>query len=248
MIRPVWCVTAFSKPDCKGSVLENFARQVYPGKRLAIVENGEGVGVFSEGDCDLLLRSDRHQSLAKNAALDALSSEWAFATFDCDDYYGKHYLTEAAEALETADVVGKRRHWIDLGDGKLHLIDESSANQPTPWLHGATLAARLNLGARFPIVDINEEKGFWEAAGYGPGGKQLRALSIHHHVYCRSRGDHTYRLSKDGFMVVAGRREEYERDLALVDGVLDRGSKLLRVIEDPLRAYTEASFPSIPAL
>src|SRR5690606_27514848 len=127
---------------------------------------------------------------------------WAFSTFDCDDYYGPNYLDEIVDALKIRKITGKLRHFINMNDGKIYLVDEENANKQTSWIHGATLSAHLNLKARFPIVDIDEEGGFIKQTKL-----KTYSLSIYNYMYNRSRNDHLYKISKDGFLLTAGKRK-----------------------------------------
>src|ERR1700731_3615442 len=69
----VWVVVPFSRPENLSRVLENFARQKFPFKKLMLVLNGRALKHWKECHVEVrwaeLLTSDAHQSSAKNTAL-----------------------------------------------------------------------------------------------------------------------------------------------------------------------------------
>lgn len=149
----IYAVCPFSRPEFLGNVIENFERQTCSEKRLILVENGDAIGACeAQGFVpDILLTSQRHQSHAKNAGLDWITSNgggW-FSTFDDDDYYGPKYLEEVLECSEKGDIVGKSNHFVVGIDGHLRYFDLGIASQYGLEAHGATLSARAELCPRF---------------------------------------------------------------------------------------------------
>lgn len=142
--RKVNVVVPLSRPAMLHNVLSNFLRQRYYNKRLILVENGPAVGVCArEGVCpDLLLRSESHQSFAKNAALEELRKTGGFwTTFDDDDYYGPGYLEELVECSDKATIVGKLSHFMLTTEDTLRLYLSPQESQLVSFVHGPTISA-----------------------------------------------------------------------------------------------------------
>jgi len=158
----VYFVCPFSKPEFKQLVIQNFAQQVYREKHLVVVENGMGINSFDQSANVTVLRSEKHQSKAKNIGLAHLRDIGAeyWATLDCDDYYGPDYLVEMISHADKAPIVGKRCYYVRLGNGKLVFYNKEIGPDYYPTIWGATIGAWVEKSPDFGIHDLSEES-YW---------------------------------------------------------------------------------------
>jgi hypothetical protein len=153
--QEIWAVVPFSRPNWLENVKDNFFRQRFHNKKLAIVENGPAVGCCKAAGFspDILLTSEPHQAIAKATALDELKKIGAefWATWDDDDYYGENYLTELAEASDKAELIGKLSIFVKTLDDKLRLFG-SQEKQYVDFVHGPTISTWVADVAEFRNV------------------------------------------------------------------------------------------------
>jgi cellulose synthase/poly-beta-1,6-N-acetylglucosamine synthase-like glycosyltransferase len=159
-----YVVVPLSRPQNIQNVLNNFNNQIYSDKKLVIVENGNAIGTCNKLNIkpDILLKSDKHQSIAKNTALNylkqiAFNDYWV--NMDDDDWYGPDYLNEIYENISHGDVIGKHYHYVEFDSG-FYLFNENNHNKLTTKLHGATLCSNIFKAVEFPIV-IQGEDHIW---------------------------------------------------------------------------------------
>ena len=104
-----------------------FLRQRYEPRRLVVIENGPAVGACARLGVApaATLHAPHNKPAAVNAGLAWLREHGggAWVQWDDDDYYGPGYLTEMAEALRGADLVGKSSLFVRRGDGRLWLFE-----------------------------------------------------------------------------------------------------------------------------
>lgn len=165
----VWVVVPFSRPEMKHRVLRNFHRQTYKDKRLVIVENGEGVGTFTDDEhlYDHILLSPAHQSHAKNTAIDFLKGKYPddyWCCMDDDDFYGSEYVTEHATRAKRGRINGKRNAWIQFDSGLVYFGHHWEPYTEAKSLVGGTMGSYLADAQDFPVVVAGEEAGFCRAA------------------------------------------------------------------------------------
>lgn len=116
------------------------------------MENGDAVGICRRAgfEPDILLESERHQAIAKEAALNRLKEDGAefWTTFDDDDYYGEEYLTELSDASGRAELIGKDSIFVKTLDDKLRLFG-ASQNKYVEAVHGPTISAWVSESEHF---------------------------------------------------------------------------------------------------
>ena len=130
-------VVAFSRPQNRERVLENFRRQRYRNKRLIVVENGAAVGQWWPAEVGAITTA-RGPSPARNAGLAWVRENGGgpVSFWDDDDYYGPGYLDEVAALLRPGSVVVKFFRYVRWDDG-LHYCLAAEPAYPTC---GATLS------------------------------------------------------------------------------------------------------------
>lgn len=195
----IWVVVPFSRTENKTNVLDNFARQSYKNKRLVIVENGDGIGAFSEGEMDHVILSPEHQSHAKNRAIEFLRKTYPrdyWACMDDDDYYGREYLQEHADNAERGVILGKKTAWVQFDSGLVYFGHAWNEGDDTQSFVGGTMGSYLADAQGFPIK-CAEEHGFCEAARNK--GLTTRLLSPFHFCYNRTGNpsDHAYQAREE---------------------------------------------------
>lgn len=221
----VWVVVPFSRPENLTRVVENFARQKFPFKKLVLVANGRARKQLEAGAFDVpwaeVFTCEAHQSAAKNTALAEIRKRGGGFTvvMDDDDWYGPQYLTEACGYARTFDVIGKRRHFVSV-DGQLWLCSREQRNRVgDDWLTGGTIACWAEDAPEYPLVKWGEDVGFCLAALRR--GMKVRSTDLYHYVYRRdSTTDHAWQISAEEL-----RRTESQH------GALDLGREDLRIVE-----------------
>ena len=152
--KEVWVIVPFSRPQHLKNVLDNFSRQDFHNKRLIIVENGDAVGACKTHgiEPDLLITSDNHQAAAKNAGIQAIKDQGGgfWATYDDDDYYGPHYLSEMVESSDKGDVIGKGDLFVRLANGHLFSFQGIACEEYSNFVHGPTICSWAENHATFP--------------------------------------------------------------------------------------------------
>lgn len=196
----VWVIVPFSRPENIDLVLSNFNRQKFPFKKLVLVENGAAVGTTSHHQLSmsgaLVLTSERHQSIAKNTALQEIKKLGGGFTvvMDDDDWYGPHFLTEACGYARTYDVIGKNRHFVSM-DGNLWLCHREASNRKTDWLTGGTIACWAESCPDYPMLRHGEDARFCLTAARL--GMSVYGTDVYHYLYRRSSiTTHAWRISK----------------------------------------------------
>ena len=140
----IYLIVPFSKPKFLKNVIENFNQQTYKNKKLIIVENGDGIGTCKDSGFkpDVLLKSDPHQSYARNEAVNWIKSNGGgmCANFDDDDYYGPEYISEIMNNRNKADIIGKYNFYLRNTANRLVLFEGVASNEKSKIMHGATIA------------------------------------------------------------------------------------------------------------
>jgi len=128
----IYLIVPFSKPKFLKNVIENFNQQTYKNKKLIIVENGDGIGTCKDSGFkpDVLLKSDPHQSYARNEAVNWIKSNGGgmCANFDDDDYYGPEYISEIMNNRNKADIIGKYNFYLRNTANRLVLFEGVASN------------------------------------------------------------------------------------------------------------------------
>ena len=154
-------IVPFSRPEYALRTLQNFERQLYPDKRLWIVENGPAVGAWQRLGlpADRVLTSQAHPSHARNVGIAELRANGGgyWAGFDDDDWYGADYLSEVAANADKADVLGKHQHFIAIDDHHLFLFLENLQNRVAVALTGGTISAWSEESLDFPVQRVAED-------------------------------------------------------------------------------------------
>ena len=154
---------------------------------------------------NLLLTSDKHQSIARNVALDAVREMDDYVVFmDDDDYYGPEYLTEHRECAKHGRLVGKYSHWVRFEGVCTALFRQSRANSKQQWVRAGTLGGFAREFPDFPEQPIAEEIRLCEE--FRLRGGEVWNSSISHVLYERREDtlDHAYGISNAGFARVHG--------------------------------------------
>jgi hypothetical protein len=184
-------VVPFSRPRNKAMVLQNFGRQVYPNKRLIVVENGAGIGTFGAHEAAVLRTSPAGQSVAKNTAIDFLrkTGERFMSVFDDDDHYMPSYLAEQVPHLEKFPLVGKNQHLVMQKDG-FFLLNPYSHSGTYDWCSGGVQTFDVKESGYYPIQQTGEDVQFCH--DMIARGRLLYVTSPWNYVYERRNADHTF--------------------------------------------------------
>lgn len=235
-VDTIWVIVPFSRPEQAARVRDNFARQRFPGKKLLIVGNGRlgNAGTLSIGGAHWI-SSGEHQSLAKNEAIAFIKKQGGgfFATMDDDDWYGPGYLDELAGYAKSYDALGKRRHFVSLGDDlsgtdalppQLLLCNRRYADsEDAAWLTGGTISGWAETAAEFPMMKEAEDLAWCDRMHQK--GARLRGLSIYHYLYRRSYAGakHTYVRDRGKFIEGLKNHDALELSTLPEGGEVDLG-------------------------
>jgi hypothetical protein len=199
-IDTIWAIVAFSRPNTLPSIIKNFQNQTFPGKKLAIVENGKGIGTCKAHgfEPDLLLTSDTHQSYAKNEAIHYLKKHGGgiWTTWDDDDYYGPRYLEEIAHNFDSEiNILGKTQIFILNSQSKLWLAADYEEYASVTMVYGPTITGRIEEACDFHNCEWGEDNE-WMADMIAAGAK-ARTTSKYHFLYNRSQPpeEHTFPIT-----------------------------------------------------
>lgn len=215
----VWALCALSRPYELLRVIHEFQQQTCRNKRIAIIENREGLGACAKLGVfpDLLLHSESNQTIAKNVGLAALreianpNDYWA--TWDDDDRNGPGRLEEVAKTSCGADVLGKASFFMRLADGRLLQFTRPPSN-----LWGGTLAARIGCSTDFPEVGRWGEDEAWLQRMCKTGAR-IGNLSQWHFVAVRKKQSHAWSASDEQVIncIAGGRPNVIVNDYGKVD-------------------------------
>lgn len=174
--------------DDGANLRANWERQEHRGAQLFVVENGPGLGTCARNGVEAtVLRSEQHQSHARNAGLDvAIARNFTrWRNWDSDDWYGPRDLAESVAAIDAGhQLIGKSDHFCELSDGRLMLLGADGENRETQALQGPTLGSVLWPSMpRFPVLDIGEDIE-WTAAMVAHGVKPWATSRLN---FCYSR-------------------------------------------------------------
>lgn len=231
-VKEIWVIVPFSRPEHYARVMANFHRQHFLGKRLLVVENGAAVGTFASPSAALVISSAEHQSHAKNEALDFIRKQGGgfFTTMDDDDWYGPGYLDELAGYAKSYDGLGKRRHFVSLGDDltdsapELLLCNRRYADsEEATWLTGGTISGWAEIAAEFPMMKEAEDLAWCDRMHQK--GARLRGLSVYHYLYRRSYAGAKHTYVRDRGRFVEGLRSHDAIELSMMPegGTIDLG-------------------------
>jgi hypothetical protein len=118
----IGCVVLFSRPWLAQNILENFERQIFPDKRLIIVENNRAIGSWRGPGT--VVRSEPHRTYARAAGMEACKTfglGW-YGFFEDDDWYGPQYLTDCWSNRHQADALGKTSWIVETPSGEFWLL------------------------------------------------------------------------------------------------------------------------------
>jgi len=198
----LWVIVPTCRPARLGAVVELFRDQIYPKKRLLIVENGEAVGMTKALGivAHAVTTSEKHPSHARNTGIDLVhdfGGGW-LSMWDDDYYYGPQFLSELAFGIvhKLGDVLGKRRHFVSFQGRGLYLFNERNQYRRAIYPHGPTLCFHSREQDRYPIIPEAEEIALCDMLRNR--GRSIFGLSIHHYCYRRgSENDHTFKGSPE---------------------------------------------------
>lgn len=190
-----YVICPYSKPEHAGNLLSSIGRQRHRDFVPVIVENGPGTGTIEAPPGGVLLRSDAHQSAAKNAGLAWVRSQGGgqWSVFDCDDYYAPGYLEDQISALASADVAGKSFGsvmYVRFDDG-LYLdgVRGRFLEFGTFFNGGATSCATSDV-PDYPMTKVGED-GEWHKLMVALGVRSLNT-GARHYCYDRTGTGHTW--------------------------------------------------------
>jgi hypothetical protein len=205
----IYAIVPFSRPKFLYNVVNNFKHQTLHKKKLIIVENGDAIGCCKKNNFepDILLTSEKHQSLAKNEALNWIKNHGGglWATFDDDDYYGPEYLSELDQNSKKACVFGKGSVFVKTTDEDILLLDTGEENKISKFTYAGTIAAYSEVSPFFKIMDYSEDTQF--------------LYDIKHSVYSSSRFNYVYQRWVDNKHTYPGNDDELLSILAFDDKV-----------------------------
>lgn len=129
-------VVPFSKAEWQARTLANLERT--GARDVVIVENGSGVGL-SWPMAFRLIKSEPHQSKAKNAGIECVRrlGGGLVSIFDCDDYYGPGYLEESAQTWRAGWIVGKADHFAYDARGLFYVDRGNTGKRSIPVIGGS---------------------------------------------------------------------------------------------------------------
>jgi len=188
-------IVPLSRPELAEHVVDQFARQSHPDKRLWIVENGRGIGAMQRQMlwADRVLSSGQAASLARNTALDELkrSGGGYWCSWDDDDEYLPKYLSEVAACSSRAEVTGKEPHFVSYDDEHLFFFHAGRDSRFTERCQGGTLSGWAETALPFPQLRLGEDLRWCEAMR--KVGARIWSRGIHHYLYRRrSAGPHQH--------------------------------------------------------
>jgi len=210
-------ICPFSKPEYADNLAGAIRRQTRGGSAFVVVENGPAVGAFPAMGGVTVLRSEAHQSAAKNAGLDWVrrggGGRWS--VFDCDDYYGPGYLEDQMAALDRgADMAGKAYGslmYVRFEEG-LYLDGLGRSPGGGAFLNGGSMSCSTADVPDFPMIPVGED-GEWHRMMAGRGAKAANT-GARHYCYNRVGGGHTWDPGPKP-MAAQKRRMQFLGDLPL---------------------------------
>lgn len=245
----VWVIVPFSRPENLTHVLENFARQKFPFKKLVLVANGNARRLASPllASWDKVwLTSDAHQSDAKNTALSEIRKRGGGFTvvMDDDDWYGPQFLTEAVGYAKTYDVIGKARHFMSV-DGNLWLCSRERRGRPQSWLTGGTIACWAENAPEYPRVSSGEDAEFCTRAERQ--GMRIFGTDVYHYLYRRSSAsDHAWRISAEDLRAHESAKHALDLGAENLDVVTGALLECRGEVLTPLREEADTLIPPSP--
>lgn len=206
----VWIIVPFSREKFFNNLINNIKRQTFSNIKVCIVENGDGLGVCKKNNFtpDLLLSSEKHQSAAKNAALDAIKSLGGGYTtvFDDDDYYGPNYIQEVVDSAELSEVTGKLGLIAKLSDDKMYVFHYNGICMGfTQWVQGSTISCWAE-DAIFYETNLKFAEEMRWCRQMTLNGARIFSTSIYNYCYMRYKNhNHTFeeddRLIKNSHLI-----------------------------------------------
>jgi glycosyltransferase involved in cell wall biosynthesis len=155
------------RPFFAQQAIEYFLRQDYTDRELVIVDDGtrDIADLIPRADSRVrYMRRDKVLSVGekRNLALELSRGEY-IAHWDDDDWIAPDRLSRQMREIQdaAADVTGLRSvlyYKADCGEAWTYSYPESGR----PWLHGATLLYKRQLGVQhqFPEINVGEDSGF----------------------------------------------------------------------------------------
>ena len=226
------------------NVVANVSRQSHVFD-VVVVENGDAVGICEARGFrpTKVLTSGNHQSLAKNEGLMwGMANGYShFSTNDDDDYYGKEYNSELAEALSRGHlIVGKRDGFVRFSNGVMCYQDCGGHEIKTTGLHGPTISGKLYRD--MPLFNTTMVWGEdWDWIHDSSKNGDVFATSIHHFCYMR-RGKghgHAFPHSDEQLLSFSSAKfyecGEFSEDV--INGVVELPH--LNELDKPALPYTE---------
>lgn len=226
LAKNVWIVIPFSKPEFMENTILNILRQTKKDKvKVCVVENGEGIGSCKSAGFvpDLLLTSEKHQSIAKNTALEEINKVGGqfWTTFDCDDYYGKFYIEELLDNSNCGDIIGKCRIFIKPStNDKIWLVNNLPEHQFVPYIHGPTISGWVDQFMEFPIIPYAEDMRWVEEMQNR--GAITYATSCYNFCYNRFDYGHTFKITDNQLLENAKSVEEFVIDYEIVNKYIQK--------------------------
>jgi hypothetical protein len=190
-----YIICPFSKPEYAQNLIDGIRRQRRQGSRVVVVENGPAVGSFPRMEGAVILRSDAHQSAAKNVGLDwvRMGGGGRWSVFDCDDYYGPGYLDDQMTALDGgADTAGKAYGslmYIRFEEG-IYLDGMKRTSDAAKFLNGGATSCATADVPDFPMTKVGED-GEWHKLMVKRGAKTVNT-GAQHYCYNRVGSGHTW--------------------------------------------------------
>lgn len=163
--QAVSIITCTKRPDCMNRLFDNYSRQTYKNKELIVILNHKDLNLdvyrkrANQYRNVRVFRVPDHVSLGRCLNYGVKLAKYGFiAKFDDDDYYAPNYLSESMRLFLTtkADVVGKRAHFMKIGDKKELLYRYyTKANQYVSLVQGATLLIKRHVFDRIAFPNQN---------------------------------------------------------------------------------------------
>lgn len=214
-------ITCTKRPECMKRLFTNYNRQIYKNKELIIILNNNKLELNKYKKAAKQYRNVRIYSMPDHKSLGSclnygvkLSKHSFIAKFDDDDYYAPNYLTESMQILlkTNAEIVGKRAHFMKLGDKNLLLFRYyKMANKYVSLVQGATLLVKRHVFSKIAFPNQN------------------RGECVKFCADCLAKGFRIYSGSQYNFVAIRKRNSKNHTWIVSDKYLLTRDVKLLRV-------------------
>ncbi len=202
-------ITCTNRPKYMKNVFDNFNRQSFVDKELIVILNNNKMNIKK-----WILESKKHTNISVFQIDESKSLGYCLnygiekskykviAKLDDDDYYGPEYLSQAAKALNYADVVGKYTTYVYFEDSEtLAIRNPKKDNRYVYRVEGPTLVFRKKVfdKVKFHDKSLGEDVQFCKDCV--KNGIKIYSTDKYNYVYIRhgSSDKHTWNIKDELF-------------------------------------------------